>query len=66
MKKPKQETVLDRDMIFLPQMATRNNKDGTISYTLGAKLSRKVSIMKEKFEIDISDMQNQIAMVEQN
>ncbi len=35
-----------------------SNQQNGVSYTLGGKLKRKMTIMKEKFEVDISDQQN--------
>ena len=36
----------------------QNNPHNSISYTLGGKLKRKITILKEKFESDISEQQN--------
>jgi hypothetical protein len=41
-------------MIFPMQ----KNPQNAISYTLGSKLERKLTMMKEKFELDISEQQN--------
>ena len=40
-----------------------NNQQNAISYTLGPKLKRKMAMMKEKFEVDISELQNSVALV---
>lgn len=55
-------------MIF-PQMhgagGSQANNTNAVSYTLGGKLKRKIGILKEKFEVDISDLQNKIALLQQ-
>ena len=50
--------ILDRDLIFPQASANGQNCHNTISYTLGGKLKRKITMLKEKFEVDISDLQN--------
>ena len=38
------------------------NYNKAITFTLGSKLKKKLQFMKEKFEIDISEQQNQLEL----
>ena len=55
-KKPdKNDFVLDRDMVF-PRVGGERTESNAVSYTLGGQLKRKITMLKEKFESDITDL----------